>query len=154
MWWVPFSLTCLIWGQRDLKSGDTNVHRHANKQRHWPKNQKGETQQSQNGVGSANSYFTRGHIRGLQLPSKPHWTDQPLLHPFLWVLLSRLIHCRQHQHSLAWLCPSPNGMIRSRPNGFSLSTSLGWRWPVTSMWPRKATFTPLGSTCRDWARAT
>lgn len=49
-----------------------------------------------------------------------NWTDQPLLHPFLWVLLSRLIHCRQHQHSLAWLCPPPNGMRRSRPSGFSL----------------------------------
>ena len=28
-------------------------------------------------------------------------TLEPLLHLFLWVLVSRLIHCRQHQHSLA-----------------------------------------------------
>lgn len=78
-------------------------------------------------------------------------TLEPLLHLFLWVLVSRLIHCRQHQHSLAWLCPPPNGMRRSRPSGFNLSTSLGWRWPFASACPRKAT---SGSTCRDWARAT
>ena len=65
-------------GQRDLKSGDTNEHRHANKQRHWPKNQKGETQQSQNGVGSANSYFTRGTSEVSNCPQSHTGLTNPL----------------------------------------------------------------------------
>lgn len=93
-WWCGefFYLLYASYGcQRGLKPGITNVHRQANKQtnrqeRHWPKNpeRRNPTEPKWWGVGwNANSHFTRGHIRGLHLPSKSHWADPTPSPPLL-----------------------------------------------------------------------